>query len=347
MSRCLLSCQLLIALCLALPARAAQRPAADREISLPSFGTTVIIPEGFVRDTDSAMSVVFLIAPAKAGERPDRILLIDLMNQGQTKLTDVAADATRELGLSPGRKDVKWGGLPAIELIAKEAPKANLGEVRYLLAERDGYIFRLRYATSPQQWQETGPYEKLLESTRWTPFAQIGKSVAARAEAFSLANGVSVAVPDPFRPLLNAKGKSLKTFVAFDLPSKREIARLTLLPIAAEGEPNTMAELQQDLRANLEEAFGVTEPLKWSDDPASPKTPIRFSTSNRQATKSGWVQSTIAIGADGAATVVNLQCADPKLAEGLESALVLIKESIVKHNQPAGKTGAPNATKGK
>src|SRR4051794_16233359 len=69
--------------------------AAGPRIDFPSYGISVPVPPGYVRDTDSMNSVVIFVPAGRSGASPGRTVMIDLNPGGASGLRQ-HVDATAE-----------------------------------------------------------------------------------------------------------------------------------------------------------------------------------------------------------------------------------------------------------
>ena len=204
------------------PATRPAAAAAPTPIHLPSYGVSVPEPQGFARDTDAQNTVAVLIPSGGPPETPRQLLWLDVFAKQDGSLADFVRQLGEDGGMEPGRKDLKWGDRPAVELVSKRVPGEKLTAIRQLATERDGYLFRLQYAvTNKADPARTEPYEQFVRETRWLPIATAGQGVARRTPAFPLSNGMIVNIPDPFRPDMKSPSKIVRAFQAQDLATGR------------------------------------------------------------------------------------------------------------------------------
>ena len=101
------------------PAPASTAPAtAPSVISLPSFGLSVPLPDGYVRDVDSDRSAVMIVPAGRVGKPQERVIMINVMPRtgGRSFERSVEEVIRGSAGLRVVRNDALWGGLKATEL---------------------------------------------------------------------------------------------------------------------------------------------------------------------------------------------------------------------------------------
>src|SRR6476659_9790770 len=59
---------------------------AGPRIEFPSYGISVPVPAGYVRDTDSMNSVVIFVPPGRVNSSPGRTVMVDQMPKGPSSL---------------------------------------------------------------------------------------------------------------------------------------------------------------------------------------------------------------------------------------------------------------------
>ena len=310
------------------PATRPAAAAAATRIDLPSYGVSVPVPQGFARDTDAQNTVAVLIPSGGPPETPRQLLWLDVFAKQDGSLADFVRQLGEDGGMEPGRKDLKWGDRPAVELVSKRVPGEKLTAIRQLATERDGYLFRLQYAvTNKADPARTEPYEQFVRETRWLPIATAGQGVARRTPAFPLSNGMIVNIPDPFRPDMKSPSKIVRAFQAQDLATGKNVAKLTVIPMPEEEGPYTLDGLKKEVRENLEASLNLKVPMQWAAD-SGPAGPVAFAATPRMAAANGSVQILVASAGGRAATVFNLQWTDQKPGEGMERVIPLLTESI-------------------
>jgi hypothetical protein len=300
-------------------------PAAD--VKLPSFGVSLPIPRGYVRDIDGAKSVAFFAAPGAKAGTADRVLMVDLLPlRGGTTLRQDAERVATEERMKAASDPARWGGLEAAELFSAN-PTYNLPVAahRMLLVRREGYAYRLTYLSTPQHAADLAAYRAVAEGTRWLPMEHAGRGVAGRRPVVSLPTGIAFMIPDPFRPDMSSQQKHVSAFLAFDMLLGRPVGRLTVIPFAEKDPSHTMEKVKAELAEKLGPIWQLKGPLNWTDDAAGS---VQLSSAGGASGEDRWVDVLVARVGDGRGTVFALQYDRGEAADGMNRALPLLKASI-------------------
>ena len=144
-----------------------------------------------------------------------------------------------------------------------------------------------------------------------------------------LPTGLGVVVPDPFRPDMESKAKSISPFIAEDLPTQTRVAKLLIIPMPTDRGPYTLDSAKEMLEKNLVPAWQLTEPLKWTDE----KGTVDIATSNLAASKAGAMQAMIVVTPKKTATFFTLQLLrQDDTSRGLEKTFDVLKHSLALRN---------------
>ena len=294
-------------------------------VELPSYGLSVPVPNGYVRDADGTTTAVIFVPAGKLGTSPGRFVMVDLLPKGQLTLKQEANRIAYAEGMEVASEAADWGGRPAVELVATNPKDGKaMATWRAMFVESDGYIYRLGFAADAQHAQDLSAYQAVASGTRWVPVQPAGRGVAARRPSLSLPTGIAVSIPDPFRPDMTSKAKFVSTFLAFNLPSGRPVARLLIIPFADRDTSRSLASLQADVGRELVPQWKLKEPLRWKDE----RGPVATSLAAPADGADQRVEVLIALLPDGRATVFSLQYDRGDATEGMERALDLLKASI-------------------
>ena len=316
-------------------AQDSSKPAAP--LSFPSFGISIPLPEGYVRAPDSAHTVVVLFPEGQLGKRPDRALMINLSQRRGRKLEEIVDETAQESKMRVIDRRAEWGGLEASELIAADAAPAPSGlprTLRTVLTEREGWVFAINYAADPPRAGELRAFQEIVKNTKWLPIARAGAGLAPRQPDALVANGLSINVPDPFRPDPDAD-KRTAIFIARDLPSRVPVARLVVLPLPRKDKVQSMQDLKAQVDRQFVPVWKARGRFAWDDQPGA----MSMSLSNRVETSEGWMRALLILTEDGTPTIVSLHCRKTEDAvKGLERAMLLVRASI----KPVGATTAPS-----
>ena len=306
---------------------APQDVAPAGEVKLPSFGVSLPIPHGYVRDVDGAKSVAFFAAPGAKAGTADRVLMVDLLPlRGGTNLRQDAERVATEERMKVAPSPARWGGLDGAELFSVN-PTYNLPVAahRMLLVRREGYAYRLTYFSTPQHAADLAAYRAVAEGTRWLPVEHAGRGVAERRPVVSLPTGIAFMIPDPFRPDMSSQQEHISAFLAFDMLLGRPVGRLTVIPFAEKDPTHTMEKVKAQLAEKLGPIWELKGPLNWTDDAAGP---VQLSSAGAASGEDRWVDVLVARVGDGRGTVFALQYDRGEAAEGMNRALPLLKASI-------------------
>jgi hypothetical protein len=304
------------------------RAAQPDRLEFPSFGVSVPVPSGFRRDADGQSTVVVLSSRAEAGQPPTRTLTLDFFPKRDQRLVQHALAMARVDKVAQMRKGprVKWGDRDAYEVVGQPAADGEgLFPLRELLAERDGWVFRLVYAARREHADDVKAYEEFADGIRWTDVDAAGKGVADPGRTTPLGNGMSVRMPDPFR--LHKESKTSMVWEAVDLTAQRSVARVVVLRAGKDDEPHTLDDFKAGVEKHMTKDAGLTEPFRW--DPAN--SGPTFATTPLIRSRFGWNQY-LAVVPDGErAAAFWLICdslVEPKATAGFEPTLDLIRKSI-------------------
>src|SRR5688500_7244226 len=108
---------------------------APAEISLPSFGLSVPLPQGYARDMDTEKSAVMIVPAGSVGRPQVRAIMVNVMPRQQPTFERAVEEALKTSGgLMVARKDAMWGDLKATELVpappaAAAAPPGKIARV--------------------------------------------------------------------------------------------------------------------------------------------------------------------------------------------------------------------------
>ena len=316
----------------------AATPSGPR-VDLPSYGLSVPVPDGFVRDADATTSAVIFVPAGKLGTTPGRVVMIDLLPKGQLTLRQEANRIAYAEGMEVASESSDWGGRAAVELAASGAKEGQpMATRRALFLENEGYVYRLAYAADSAHAQDLSVFRAVAEGTKWAPVQPAGRGVASRRPSLSLPTGIVVTIPDPFRPDMSSTAKHVSTFLAFNLPSGRPVARLMIIPFADRDASRTLASVQADVSRELVPQWKLKEPLRWKNE----RGQVSISAAAPADGADQRVEVLIALLPDGRATVFTLQYDRGDATDGMEKAIGLLKASI----RPApGQGGAGNPRK--
>jgi hypothetical protein len=266
---------------------------------------------------------------------------VDIFFANEKPLEAIGQDLARQGRMALGRSDVKWGDQNAIEYVTSD----KTGTLRQLLVEKDGFIYRLRSATFSTYKGDSDPYESFIANTHWIAVTHPGDAVAARSPAISLANGMIVNIPDPFRPKPGAKpgSKNVATFEALDLLTKKNAARIMTIAMPKESAPYTLDGLKSDIQKNLADSLGLNEAFRWEATLHEAKGDSRFAQTPHLRTKDGgWVQVLVARLNDKMATAFALEVREPKNDAGMDNVIPLlvqsVRESVTTHDTSTTKS---------
>lgn len=303
--------------------------ASTTRIDLPSFGISLPVPTGYIRDADSDRSIAYFVPDGAVGQArmPVRFLVIDVRSSGPATLSTAAQIVARQEGMQVSTEPAQWGDRPAVELIAPN-PSAHKepSSVRQLLVDRDGYIYRLAFIATGEYAAQLDAYQEVAKNTLWSPIGSAASGIQSRRPSMVLPNGMFITIPDPFRPRMDAESKHTTTFLAFDLPSKSIVASLLVIPLPPEDKNRTLKSTQQEVEQNLLPSLKAKNPVEWKHESAA----VAFARSTLFQTADGSAQLLIALRQDATATVFLLRCpSSVKEPKEFEKALDCIRESIL------------------
>jgi hypothetical protein len=299
---------------------------AGARIDFPSFGISVPVPPGLVRDTDTMNSVVIFVPPGQVHTAsPARTVLIDQVPKGGLSVRQHAEAMAGTEGLKVASESARWGGLPAVELLGGEDKvQRKLATRRAMLVEREGYLYRVMFASNSAEAADLAAFRAVVEGTRWLKTQPAGRGVAGGAILMVGPPGIAFTVPDPFRPNFASRGKHVLTFLAFDLPSRKAAAQLMVLPFADADPKRTLKSMGAEVERELGPSWQLKGPLRWTEERGA----VSFATAAQEAGKDSRVEVLVALRPDGRATVFTLLYPHGPAAEGMERALGLIKATI-------------------
>jgi hypothetical protein len=316
----------------------ASAPAGSELLRFPSFGISFPTPEGYVRAPDSAQTVAVFFPQGQIGRRPDRAIMISLMPRRGKKFEEVVDETAEQSKMRVLDRKSDWGGLNATELIAADAEAQPPGlprTLRTVLVEREGWVFAINYCADPPFAGALRAFQAVVKGTKWINIERAGAGLSRREPDALVANGLSINIPDPFRPDPEADKRSA-IFIARDLPTRVAVARIVVLPLPRKDKVQSM----QDLKAQIDRQFVPIWKAKgrfaWDDQPGA----ISASLSSRVETAEGTMRALLILAQDGTPTIVSLHCRKTEDAiKGFERALLIVRASI----RPAGAAASTQA----
>jgi hypothetical protein len=310
--------------------RPATRPADF--VELPSFGVSFPCPAGLKRHTDNSVTLAqFITAGWDKRGTPEQIMMIDIMGPAKQSLVEMAAkSAQADAATAVIRNRAAWGDKVAAEVTVGAKPGArDHVQVRHLLVEHEGYVYRLRYSVAPSKVDDLRAYDEIVRGTVWTKLVRPGQGLRVRLPMLSIQNGMYVIVPDPFRPIMDETDKRTNSYFARDLIDNNVAAKLleVPLPVPPAGLPRrSVAGAKAEFTEQLVPSMGLKDPLRWVDDPDG-----RFSLTPVLRREHGWMRALVTVPDGDTATVYVLESrpdADAARTDGIELTLEAIQISV-------------------
>jgi hypothetical protein len=204
----------------------------------------------------------------------------------------------------------------------------TLGKVdtaRMMLLEKDGQVYELALLAQPGHENDLVGYDELANGTTWLPVAHAGAGLARGGPYLHLPNDLGVIVPDPFRPDMGSKSKSIAPFIAEDLLTQTRVAKLLIIPMPSDRGDYTPASAREMLEKNLAPTWQLDAPLKWTEESGK----LSIETSNLVSNKEGRMQAMIVVTPQKTVTFFTLQLfRSDETARGLEDTLSVLKKSL-------------------
>jgi hypothetical protein len=283
---------------------------------------------------------VVQFAPAEQfGRVPDRVIVINLAARGSRTFQGIVDEIANLSKMRVNSKEALWGDRTATELIAQPATDGRPKTMRALVLEREGYVFALGFVATSMDANDDRIFDTVANNTIWLKVARAGAGVAPREPGMGLNSGIFVSIPDPFRPDPTVRPRNAAVFAARDLPSRVNVAKLTVQPMPKSDKIQSLADMKAIVDQHMVPAWRVRQPMRWRDSAGV----VQFSLSTQAQTDDGWAQALIARTPDGNVTLFSVQCRHSNEAyAGMEHVLTLLRASIrLAPPQPASAEPAP------